>query len=293
MQIAVAAHDRSWHWEDLCRAAAGRYRLTRVDLRQLQVELQPERTQSRISASGVCLNDFPVLLLLGIPGGSLEQVVFRMDALAALQQSGVRLLNPPRAIETCVDKYLTLERLRAAGLPVPRTIICQTPEEVGDAASQLGGELVLKPLFGSEGRGLERLRTPEELQTAAALWSAAGRIIYLQEFIPHAGWDLRLLVIGERIWAMRRSNPVDWRTNASRGATTMAWEATAAEQDLARRATAAVGASIAGVDLVYSREGRPFLLEVNSAPGWKYLSAATGSDIAAELLHHAAHAPAG
>lgn len=292
MLLAVAAHDRTWHWNDLLRAAVGQHELTRIDLRQLRLELAPHRSHSEITAGGIRLNDYRVLLLLGIPGGSLEQVVFRMDGLAALEQSGVRLLNPPRAIETCVDKYLTLERLRGCGLPVPRTVVCQTAAEVLTAAEQLGGDVVLKPIFGSEGRGLERPGTEPELQATAASWISAGRVVYLQEFIPHAGWDLRLLVIGERIWAMRRSNPHDWRTNASRGATVTAWQATPAEQGLAFRAAAAVGASLAGVDLVYDRAGKPYLLEVNSAPGWKFISAATGSDIAAELLSFCAAAPA-
>lgn len=288
MLLAVAAHDRTWHWNDLVRAAAGRYELTRIDLRQLHIELAPTENCSRITAGGICLNDCRAMLLLGIPGGSLEQVVFRMDGLAALEKSGVRLVNPPRAIETCVDKYLTLERLRAAGLPVPRTVVCQTAETVLSAADQLGGNVVLKPIFGSEGRGLERPRTSAELQATAASWVEAGRVVYLQEFIDHAGWDLRLLVIGERTWAMQRSNPHDWRTNASRGATVAAWQATADQQSLALKAAAAVGAPLAGVDLVYDRQGQPYVLEVNSAPGWKYLSAATGSDIAAELLHFCA-----
>lgn len=284
MLLAVAAHDRTWHWNDLVRAAAGQHELTRIDLRQLRLELVPAPGGSLITAGNTCLHDYQAMLLLGIPGGSLEQVVFRMDGLAALEQHGVRLLNPPRAIETCVDKYLTLQRLRVSGLPIPRTVVCQTVAEAVAAAEQLGREVVLKPIFGSEGRGLERPRTLSELQSIAAAWVAAGRVVYLQELIPHAGWDLRLLVIGDRIWAMRRSNPHDWRTNASRGATVTAWQATLDEQRLALRAAAAVGASLAGVDLVYDRGGHPYVLEVNSAPGWKYISAATGCDIARELL---------
>lgn len=289
MQLAVAAHDRHWHWNDLCRAAESRYQLSRIDLRQLQLSLHG--TGSRLTAGTVCLNDFPALLLLGIPGGSLEQVVFRMDALATLEQSGVRVLNPPKAIETCVDKYLTLQRLQAAGLPIPRTIVCQGFDEALVAAEQLGGDVVLKPLFGSEGKGLERPAGQAELRAAVRSALEASRIIYLQEFIPHAGWDLRLLVIGSRIWAMKRENQHDWRTNASRGATVSAWPATVQEQELASAAAAAVGAPIAGVDLVYDRAGRPYLLELNSAPGWKYISAATGADIGAELLHYCSGEP--
>jgi ribosomal protein S6--L-glutamate ligase len=284
MKLAVAAHDRHWHWSDLSRAAAGKYELTRIDLRGLQLRLTEANSLPDIATADARLNEFPLLLLLGIPGGTLEQVVFRMDALAALEHSGVCVLNPPRAIETCVDKYLTLQRLAAAGLPIPQTIVCQTVEQALEAAKQLGDDIVLKPLFGSEGKGLERSSRPEELAATAARWLEQGRVLYLQQFIPHGGWDLRLLVIGERLWAMRRSNSQDWRTNASRGASVSAWTPNQLESEFAFRAAAAVGAAIAGVDLVYDHQGTPYLLEVNSAPGWKFISAATGVDIAAELL---------
>jgi ribosomal protein S6--L-glutamate ligase len=288
MELAVAAHDRHWHWDDLCRAAGQKHELTRVDLRRLQVQLARDGAPPQISTAETRLNDFSLLLLLGIPGGTLEQVVFRMDALAALQLTGVKVLNPPRAIETCVDKYLTLQRLAAAGLPIPRTAVCQTLEQTLEATKQLGNDVVLKPLFGSEGKGLERATNLEELRAIALRWLEAGRVLYLQEFIPHAGWDLRLLVIGERVWVMRRSNTQDWRTNASRGATNSRWTPNHRELEFALKAAATVGAPIAGVDLVYDQHGAPYLLEVNSAPGWKYISAATGTDIAAELLEFCA-----
>jgi ribosomal protein S6--L-glutamate ligase len=284
MELAVAAHDRHWHWDDLCRAAGQKHKLHRVDLRRLQVQLARDRAPPLISTAETGLNDFPLILLLGIPGGTLEQVVFRMDALAALQQTGVKVLNPPRAIETCVDKYLTLQRLAAAGLPIPRTAVCQTWEQTLEATSHLGSDIVLKPLFGSEGKGLERATNSEELKAIATRWLELGRVLYLQEFIPHAGWDLRLLVIGDRVWSMRRSNAQDWRTNASRGSANSPWTPNQRELEFAHKSAAAVGASFAGVDLVYDQHGAPYLLEVNSAPGWKYISTATGVDIAAELL---------
>jgi len=260
MELAVAAHDRHWHWDDLCRAAGQKHKLHRVDLRRLQVQLARDGAPPLISTAETRLNDFPLILLLGIPGGTLEQVVFRMDALAALQLTGVKVLNPPRAIETCVDKYLTLQRLAAAGLPIPRTAVCQTWEQTLEATSQLGSDIVLKPLFGSEGKGLERATNSEELKAIATRWLELGRVLYLQEFIPHAGWDLRLLVIGDRVWSMRRSNALDWRTNASRGAANSPWTPHERELEFAHKSAAAVGASFAGVDLVYDQHGAPYLL---------------------------------
>ena len=96
-----------------------------------------------------------------MPPGSLEQVVFRMDLLHRLQARGVRVLNPPRAVEICVDKYLATALLEAAGLRVPPTIVCQHADAALEAFEALGGDVVVKPLFGSEGRGMVRVTDPE------------------------------------------------------------------------------------------------------------------------------------
>ena len=96
-----------------------------------------------------------------MPPGSLEQVVFRMDLLHRLQARGAVVLNPPAAVETCVDKYLASARLAAAGLLVPPTAVCQHADAALEAFAALGGNVVVKPLFGSEGRGMVRVSDPE------------------------------------------------------------------------------------------------------------------------------------
>ena len=158
-----------------------------------------------------------------MPPGSLEQVVFRMDCLGRLEAAGIVVINPARAIEAAVDKFLTTAKLQAAGLLTPRTICCQTADEAMLAFSQLGGDIVLKPLFGSEGRGITRLSDENLALRAFKMLAQLGAVLYLQEFIPHEGHDIRLLLIGDRFSACGGSNKLDWRTNISRGATAEAF----------------------------------------------------------------------
>ena len=205
---------------------------------------------------GVDLRSVDAVLVRTMPPGSLEQVVFRMDLLAQLEGAGVLVVNPPKAIEAAVDKYLTTARLQAAGLTVPRTIVCQTVDDALSAFAALGGDVVVKPLFGAEGRGIARLQDAAVAQHAFSLLVQSGAVLYLQEFVPHEGSDLRVLIVGERAWAMRRRNPLDWRTNVSRGATPEPAELTAELEELARRAADAVGAPVAGVDLLPGATGR-------------------------------------
>lgn len=215
-----------------------------------------------------------------MPPGSLEQVVFRMDCLARHEAAGGVVINPAKAIEAAVDKFLTTAKLQATGLVVPRTFCCQTADEAMLAFEQLDGDVVLKPLFGSEGRGITRLTDENLAIRAFKMLEQLGAVLYLQEFVPHEGHDLRLLVIGERILGMRRVNQLDWRTNISRGATAEAFEPSAELVEIARRAAAAVHAPLAGVDLLPGKDGRLYAIEVNAVPGWKGLSRARGVDVA-------------
>jgi ribosomal protein S6--L-glutamate ligase len=173
-------------------------------------------------------------------------------------------------------------------LAVPRTIVCQRTEAALAAFDRLGRDVVLKPLFGAEGRGITRLTDPELAGRAFRLLEQLQAVIYLQEFVPHQGCDLRILVLGERTLGIRRSSGTDWRTNVSRGAQAAPLEVTPELAGIARRAAAAVGAPLAGVDLLPGRDGRLYALEVNAVPGWRALARALEIDVAALVLEFVA-----
>jgi ribosomal protein S6--L-glutamate ligase len=233
------------------------------------------------------LSEFDVVLVRTMPAGTLEQVVFRMDALGRLEAAGCVVINPPRAIESAVDKYLASAKLHEAGLPTPRTLVCQTIDAALDGFERLGGDVVVKPLFGGEGRGMTRVCDQALAERAFRLLTQLGAVIYLQEFIPHEGYDLRLLVLGDRVLTARRSNPNDWRTNVSRGATMAPADPPPHLADMARRAADALGAPLAGVDLLPARDGQVYVLEVNAVPGWRALAKTLDIDVAALVLEYA------
>lgn len=293
MHLAVLASAESWYLADLRRAAAGRHEISAIGFRQLQSEiggLAAGKPSIQVSTGGCELRAVDAVLVRTMPPGSLEQIVFRMDSLARLEAAGVPVINPPRAIEAAVDKYLATARLADAGLPVPRTFACQTADDALAAFAAMGGDVVVKPLFGSEGRGIVRLQDEALADRAFRMLASMGAVLYVQQFIPHDDFDVRVLVVGERMYAMRRTNPNDWRTNISRGATAEPIELTPALADLARRSAAAIEAPLAGVDLLPSRDGRIYVLEVNAVPGWKALAATLQVDIAAAVLEYVENA---
>jgi ribosomal protein S6--L-glutamate ligase len=271
--LAILSGGTGWHVQDLLRAAADLgLTATPLDFRLLTSD---------------SLNPFDAVLVRTMPAGSLEQVVFRMDVLHAFAATGRPVLNPPRAVETCVDKHLTDVRLRAAGLPVPDTLVCQTADDALAGFERLGGDVVVKPLFGSEGRGMVRVTDRELAWRTARAIEQTGGVLYLQRFVRHPGWDVRAFVIGGRVVAaMKRSARGDWRTNVAQGGTAEPFDLAAAERQLAVRAAAAAGAVVAGVDLLPGPAGEWSVIEVNAVPGWRALSEVCRLDVAKAVINH-------
>lgn len=284
MRLAVLASPESWYLRDLKRAAGERHTLEVLPFSLISASTFGGQT--RFVSAENDLAAFDAVLVRTMPPGSLEQVIFRMDALLRLEASGTPVFNPPRAIEAAVDKFLTTALLQKAGFLVPRTIVCQDADQAMAAFAELGGRVVVKPLFGGEGRGITRLDDDQLALRAFKMLIQLGAVLYLQEFIEHEGFDLRLFVCGQKVLGMRRRNPHDWRTNVSRGARGEAWEPTEEERDLALRAAAAVGAPIAGVDLLPGRDGKLYAIEVNAVPGWQALSRTLRVDVAEMVLKY-------
>jgi len=172
-----------------------------------------ESLQSSVGQSGCFLSyagkvdDFDAILTRTMPAGTLEQITFRLAALHQLAaQNRVALINPPRGLEIAIDKYATLAHVSSLGYPVPETIVVQSRSEAIDAFRSLGGDCVVKPLFGGEGRGVMRIRDAELAWYTFSTLEQLGAAIYVQQFVPPGGRDTRLLVIGDTVHGVRRQN---------------------------------------------------------------------------------------
>src|SRR3954469_3732319 len=199
MRIALLAGGDGWHVRDLIRAAGDLgHAAEPVDFRRVTAAAGTVIIPADESPD---LDRFDAVIVRTMPPGSLEQVVFRMDRLHALAARGVAVLNPPRALEVCVDKYLALVRLEAAGLRVPATVVCQHADAALEAFERLGRDVVVKPLFGSEGRGMGPVADPEGALRAFRAVDRLQAVLYVQKFIPHPGWDLRAFVLDGKVLA--------------------------------------------------------------------------------------------
>jgi RimK family alpha-L-glutamate ligase len=288
VRVAIlAARQGGWHTDQLRRALAERGHEGRVlPYEGLLVHLGrgPERGTSFVAA-GEDLAACAAVLARIIPAGSLEQIIFRVDALHALEERGVPVINSPRAIERTVDKVWTTAILAQAGLPVPETVVCENSEAAAATFRALR-DVVVKPLFGSMGLGMVRVDTEEMAFRVFRTLETLRGVYYLQRAIDHDGCDVRVFVVGGRvIGAIERRAP-GWKTNLARGGQAQAVTLSAARAELALAAARAVGADYAGVDLLPARDGTVYVVEVNGIPGWRGLQDATSCDVAGAIVEH-------
>jgi len=242
--------------------------------------------RAHLQVRGERLEDCQALLVRTIPAGSLEQIIFRMDALHRLENIGIRVINSPTAIERTVDKYYTSFLLADAGIPTPRTMVTEDFDEALCAFRELGGDVVVKPLFGSEGKGMVRVSDEDVAYRVFRTLELGRSVYYLQEYIPHGQEDIRAFVVGGRVAAAMRRWGTGWKTNVAQGAQVEPLVLSAPLEELSLRAAHLVGTDYVGVDLLQAEDGRTFVLEVNSIPGWRGLQKTTSQNIADVIIEH-------
>ncbi len=240
-----------------------------------------------VSARGIdLLSDVASIIVRPIGRGSLEEIIFSMDMLLTLSRRGLPIVNEPRAIEKCVDKYYALVTLEEYGLPVPRTVVCRGVREALQAFEELGGDVVVKPIFGSRGVGVARVSDREVAWRVFSALAFNRMVLYVQEFVEHGNRDIRALVLnGEVISSMYRVGG-SWKTNIAQGARPVAIRLPEDLQELAVKACEVIGCKLAGVDMIEARDGRVLIVEVNSQPGWEGLQRVTSFSIAGRIAEY-------
>jgi ribosomal protein S6--L-glutamate ligase len=289
MRIGILGGAKGWHAIALAEACRrlGHDPLL-VDLATVESRLEGARASLRFGE--VDLLGLDRVIVRNIPGGSLEQVIFRVDLLHILQDSGAAVLNPPRAIEACVDKHLAAARFAQAGIPTARTAVCQTAAQAMAAFRELGEDVVVKPIFGAEGRGVLRIDHPSLAERVFATLARTASVLLVQEFASNEGYDVRVFLVGEDAVAcmQRRPSPGEFRANVTQGGCAAPFTPPDDWTELARRAAAALGARVAGVDLLPTRDRGAIVLEVNSSPGFRAISQVTRVDVAGRIVDFAA-----
>jgi tetrahydromethanopterin:alpha-L-glutamate ligase len=283
-KIAIVTDDPGWHGRQL-KASLEEHNLKSdyVSLADCAIEINGDGQE--ITFPG--FDTLPLgVFVRGVPGGSLEQVIFRLDILHALDAQGITVYNTPRAIERTVDKPLTSMILSRSGLPTPTTWICESHEHANhilDKETGKGNQLVLKPLFGSQGIGVHLI----DKKTGLIHDEKFAGIYYLQRFIERQNnefTDIRVFVVDGVAKAAMLRRGQEWITNRAQGATCEPLTMDKNIANLAESACKVLDIDYAGVDLMQDKSGQFYIIEVNSIPAWYGLQGVMDFNIASCLI---------
>ena len=288
LRVGVLGATGSWHTRGLTGALAARgHEVFAIPATRLRSEIDDAGGVHVLGPEDVRLDALDLLIVRGLPRGSLEQVIFRMDALHVLTEQGVRCVNAPRAIEKTVDKSWAGAVLAMYGIPTPPTIVCEHYDDAMRAFAQLGGDVVIKPLFGAMGNGIARVEDHDVAHRVFRALELERAVYYVQRTVAAGETSCRnlrvLVVAGEVIGAMERVTD-SWRANIARGATARAVALGETERSLALAAAAALEADVAGVDLLVTPDGDVVVLEVNGIPGWQALQSVCEEDLTSRVI---------
>ncbi len=189
---------------------------------------------------------------------------------------------------TARNKFLAIQSLREAHIPIPRSILLASRPDVVEAAHFVHYPAILKILSGTQGIGVMRVKSFEETAAIVDTMRSFGEVMLLQEYIPNPGIDIRAFVVGDEvIGSMKRVAQMhEWRSNIHLGAKGMPIELDGHAKEIAVRASRAVGLEISGVDMIF-RGDEPVVLEVNASPGFRGLLQATHINAADAMVDYA------
>lgn len=291
--IAIITDDPGWHGRELHDAFARKgYKCTNVSLADCYINVSGQegnkKTNSSLYIPGF-ENSLPDgVFVRGVQGGTLEEVVFYLDILHALDELKILVYNSARAIERSVDKGMTSFLLDQARIQTPPTWVGNDVHQAYSFIRRelaIGNKVVAKPLFGSQGKDLQLINKPEDITN----FKVYNKIYYLQRFIQtgnESAFDWRIFVAGNQVIASMRREGMDWISNVANGG--KCYSAVINDQfaDIAKDATKAVDMHYAGVDIMQDLEGNLWVTEVNSIPAWKGLQGVNNLIVADKLVEN-------
>ncbi|NOU40500.1 MAG: RimK family alpha-L-glutamate ligase [Methylotenera sp.] len=286
MKIPIFTDEAGWQGNQLKLAFAKRdVETVFVSLQDCVIDLAQPKPQIHIPHFD---NEMPLAAFVrGVAGGTLPQVITRLNVLHMLSMQGVRIYNDVKAIERTVDKAMTSFLLRTHDVATPATWVCESrqhTEQIRQIAADNHQQLVMKPLFGSQGQGVRKLLSNEALPVP--MQQFVDGVYYLQQLIETAdvSHDYRVFVVGNKVIATMKRTGTGWVSNVAAGGRCESVQPNNAMAQLALQAAKAVGIDYCGVDIIQAATGEYYVLEVNSIPAWRGLQGVTDFNIAEVLV---------
>lgn len=285
MKIGILSRNsKLYSTRRLCEAAQERgHKIQVIDV--LRAYMNIASHNPTIHYKGEPLEGFDAV----IPRIGASVTFYGASVLRQFEMMGVYPLNESVAITRSRDKLRSLQLLSRKGIGLPLTGFASKPDDIKDVIKMVGGApLVVKLLEGTQGIGVVLAETQKAAESVIEAFMGLKANILVQEYIKEAGGaDIRCFVIGGKVVASmkRQAASGEFRSNLHRGGSSSLIRITPEERSTAVRAAKIMGLSVAGVDLLRSNHG-PVVMEVNSSPGLEGIEAATGKDIAGQIIEY-------
>lgn len=283
--IAIVTDDPGWHGRQLTQSLEKRgYSPRYIRLQDCHFDLCSDRADIDIPG----FHQLPkAVFVRGVPGGSLEQVVYYLDILHGLEHLGVPVFNNPRALERSVDKGMTSFLLKSKSIATPNSIYSSDLHYINNKIYEFidnKKQVVIKPIFGSQGKGVQRVTHKSDLID----YSLMHGVMYVQEYIDagnSVGVDYRVFVVGDEITASMKRTGETWITNVAQGGTVESIKLDSSVEQMALDAVKITGLEYSGVDLIKDKQGKFWITEVNSVPAWKGLQQTTTVNLSDVIIN--------
>ncbi|MEM7304952.1 MAG: RimK family alpha-L-glutamate ligase [Pseudomonadota bacterium] len=277
--IAIITDDPGWHGRQLAESFSKRgYSSSFIRLQDCHFETHSEVAEIHLPG----FDHLPLAVFVrGIPGGTLEEVIYYLDVLHGLEAMDIRVINNVRAIERSVDKGMTSFLLKLYGINTPKSFYSSDLHYINNKLREefkSGKEYVLKPIFGSQGKGVQKISCQRDIID----YSEWHGVMYIQEFIDagyQVGVDYRIFVVGHQVISSMKRTGTDWITNVAQGGQVEAVDLPVAVKQMALEAVQVLNLEYAGVDLIEDKSGQFWVTEVNSVPAWKGLQSTMESNV--------------
>lgn len=215
------------------------------------------------------------------PGGSLLCMTEAVDAgsydawvlktvsggpgltlLEAAAAAGLTTVNDARSIRGVRDKALAAAIGRARGLPLPPTYAAARPDLLREVPAA-EYPLVVKPAYGSSGRAVHLVPSPERLEALLPALAGEGLLI-AQPYVPNSGTDIKVYAVGGELFATERCSPLHPDPAVRERRVPLPPEVAA----IAAQVGVVYGLDLYGVDVLLGPDG-PVVVDVNDFPSFR------------------------
>ncbi|AEA13275.1 MAG: ATP-grasp domain-containing protein [Thermoproteus sp.] len=213
-------------------------------------------------------------------------MIRRVTTLEILEEEGATAINPVRGLMASRDKLMSLYILRKAKIPVPPTVVTEDLFYAYNATKALE-TVVVKPIQGSRGFGAMLFSDPDLAFQVMRTLLISHNPLYIQKYVEKPNRDIRVIVVdGRAIGCMYRISTM-WKTNIAQGARAEPCALNPELEDIAVRATKALGLVYAGIDVGEAKDGY-VVFEVNASPDWRGFKSSTGINPAQYIVEYIA-----